>query len=203
MKARHALLVLLLAAPAAAKEKKAAPAAPESPAPAVSSATTATPEMEAAVRRLLKITDAHETGKKVSQAYMDQMGPMMASLVGEDQKRLDAILADMTIQFDKHFTDEAVTRIAVECYAKHMSLEDVRALAVFYETPAGRRIVKSNPLVVQESVTRSVELAQAVMPEILREMAAKYPEARALLPQERESPAADDKPDEKPAEKTP
>lgn len=203
MKARHALLVLLLAAPAAAKEKKASPAAPEAPAPAVSTAAAVAPEMEAAVRHLLKITDAHETGKKVSQAYMDQMGPMMASLVGEDQKRLDAILADMTTQFDKHFTDEAVTRITVECYAKYMSLEDVRALAVFYETPAGRRIVKSNPQVIQESVTRSVELAQAVMPEVLREMAAKYPEARALLPQERESPVEDDKPVEKPAEKTP
>lgn len=203
MKARHALLVLLLAAPAAAKEKKAAPAAPETPAPAVSSATTATPEMEAAVRRLLKITDAHETGKKVSQAYMDQMSPMMASLVGEDQERLDALLADMKAQFDKHFTDEAVTRITVDCYAKYMTLEDVRALAVFYETPAGRRIVKSNPQVMQESVTRSVEMAQAVMPEILRAMAAKYPEARALLPQERDPAAADDKPEEKPAETTP
>jgi hypothetical protein len=58
-------------------------------------------------------------------------------------------------QFEKSFLDasqEELLEILVPIYQKHISLSDLKAVIVFYQSPAGKRFSEKTPLIMQESM---------------------------------------------------
>lgn len=180
MKARHALLALLLASPAAAKKKEPAAAAPP---PAASTAAAVTPEMEAEVKRLLVLTGAEEAAAQMEAGMMAQFNATLGQFGMPEDKLGDAV-ADVKLELEKLVPKERQERIIIEAYARHMALDDVKAVNAFYASPAGRRVIKATPQVMKESMDRTGVLMQSAMKDVFRALAKKYPELQALLPEE-------------------
>jgi hypothetical protein len=51
-------------------------------------------------------------------------------------------------------------------YANHFTQEDIRALVAFYESPIGKKMIQTMPVILQESIAIGQRWAQTEMPRI-------------------------------------
>ena len=64
----------------------------------------------------------------------------------------------------------------VAIYAKHFSDAEIKAIDVFYQTPAGQRLVQTLPDVMNEAQTLGQKTAVDSIPRILDELCKEFPE---------------------------
>lgn len=101
---------------------------------------SAAPATEESVRRLMALTGAGEMGVQV----VHQMVP-----------ELKRILPEAPEQFWEDFVADArpedLVDLVVPIYQRHFSEEDVQAAIAYFSSPAGRRMVEKQGVVMQES----------------------------------------------------
>lgn len=85
-----------------------------------------------------------------------------------------------------HYDD--LLNVQALAYAAVLPEEDLRTIAAFYATPAGRRLVKAQPQLAQASIVGTRQWMAALMPEMHRKLA-ETARAHGWLPGNR-----DDKP---------
>ena len=131
------------------------------------------PEKRAAIEKLLEVTGALERGKQFSSVMVAQLTETLrATHANIPQKALDilpevvnGVVADNIGTFK-----EAIIHI----YDEHLTLEDVEGLNRFYSTDLGRKIVRTLPALMQESIVAGQKWGQALGPEIARRIQARF-----------------------------
>ena len=83
--------------------------------------------------------------------FMDQIATALTQTRPELIRDLNTVLTDLKPEFDKQ-ADEMID-IAAQIYAKRMSEQDLRGAVAFFEGPAGRQYVESQPAVLNDVVT--------------------------------------------------
>lgn len=178
-------------APAASAQQK--PAAQHQPATPVQSAQQSAarqspapekvdPAKDAAIRRLLEVTEQTKMGEHISGAISMQVRSIMGRNLPEE--RLQKFMLDFDLKLHTEVPPPQFVDLAVPIYAQHFSLEDIQGLIQFYESPLGQRVVKTMPQVVQDSQSAGLELEKKATLAILHEMSDEYPELKPLLPSE-------------------
>jgi uncharacterized protein len=154
---KHALnlgfcLAFLLAPLVAASGSRAQQAAPNTrpgqtgPAPAAPS-----PSHLAAARALVVACGISRSFSNIIPEFMDQIGSSLTQTRPELVRDLNAVLTGLKPEFDRQ-ADEMVD-IAAQIYVKQMSEQDLKAAVAFFESPAGKKYVESQPAVLAEVVT--------------------------------------------------
>ena len=112
-------------------------------------------EKEKKVRKLLEVTGAAATGKQVLDSMMDQFAKLPDLPPGFVDKFKE--IADGKQRFD----------LIVPIYLKHLDEETIDAGIAYYESPAGKKFLKAQPAIVQESMAAGQkwggELAQKAL----------------------------------------
>jgi hypothetical protein len=145
------------------------------------------PAKDAAIRHLMDITEVSNMGQNI-QSYITQQVQEVAGRAvgaGKVQKFMDTF----STQFNASASPNAVTDAMVTIYAKNFSMEDIQGLIQFYETPLGKRVVKTLPEVSQQSQRMGVEMEQNAALTVLRVMSNEYPEIKPMLPADEGKPA--------------
>lgn len=70
-----------------------------------------------------------------------QQYPSVPSNVWEDLKK----------EFSKTSLDD-LTKMLVPVYSKHLTVDDLKQLIEFYQTPVGKKFAKKTPLIMKESI---------------------------------------------------
>ena len=110
-----------------------------------------------------------------------QLGIQMASLVGRQvfdglrqsqpdipARAIEVVQGVLDEEFAKAFTGpDSMTPGLVAVYAKHFTQAEVRGLLAFYGTDLGRKVVKTLPIIVQESAAVSQAWSAQHMPAIM------------------------------------
>ena len=96
-------------------------------------------DKEREIRKLLQVTG-------VTQAVMGMKGQMMAQYRMALPQMPKAFWDDLEKEFD---TDELIT-LMMPVYDKYLSLEDLKAVNAFYQTPAGKRLAEKTHLMTAE-----------------------------------------------------
>lgn len=105
------------------------------------SSVSAAPASEKSVRELMNLTGAGNLGVAVVQNMVQNL-----------KKAIPNAPESFWDEFMKEINpDELVNRV-VPIYQKNLSEEDVKAAIKFYKTPAGKRLIEKQPIVVQESM---------------------------------------------------
>jgi hypothetical protein len=86
------------------------------------------------IRALLSLTRADQAGQNMLVALRAQLPP--------------AQYAD----FEKRVNPEEIVERFVEVYDRHFSEADIDALAAFYGTPLGQKLLAESPAIAQESI---------------------------------------------------
>ncbi len=144
-----AFLLAPLVAASGSRAQQAAPNTPPSqtgPAPAAPS-----PSHLAAARALVVACGISRSFSNIIPQFMDQIGSSLTQTRPELIHDLNAVLTGLKPEFDKQ-ADEMVD-IAAQIYVKQMSEQDLKAAVAFFESPAGKKYVETQPAFVTEVVT--------------------------------------------------
>lgn len=101
----------------------------------------ASPVTEKSVRELMTLTGSGDMGVQVIQNMIPAM-----------KKMLPQVPESFWNEFMKEVNPDELISAIVPIYQKHYTEKDIRAAIDFYQSPAGRRLVEKQPLVMQESM---------------------------------------------------
>ena len=106
----------------------------------------AEPASAQSIRQLMQVSD---------------VGQMPASMVEQMRPALEQVIPAASDTFWDLFLGDvdllAIEQRMISVYQKHLSEEDVKNMIEFYSTPTGRKIIKSQSAIAQESM----EIGQA------------------------------------------
>ena len=146
------------------------------------------PAKDAAIRHLMDITEVSNMGQNIQNYITQQVQDVAGRAVGAG--KVQKFMDTFSTQFNANASPSAVTDAMVTIYAKNFSMEDIQGLIQFYETPLGKRVVKTLPEVSQQSQRMGVEMEQNAALTVLRGMSNEYPEIKPMLPADDGKPAA-------------
>jgi uncharacterized protein len=145
-------LALPLASWLVAAESRAQQAAPNTPPAQTGPGTTApSPAHLAAARALVIACGMSRSFSIVIPQFMDQIAQSLTQTRPEIARDLNAVLKQLKPEFD-HQADEMVD-IAAQIYVKQLSEQDLKAADAFFESPAGKKYVETQPAFLTEVVT--------------------------------------------------
>lgn len=173
--------------PAPPKPSQSAPDQTKKPEPTATAAAKPDPAKEAAIRRLMELTQTSKLGDNIQSYITSQVRTGVGSALKADA------LSKFMDEFNQKLVSAApasnVTDAMVPIYASAFSTEDIQGLIQFYESPLGQRVVKNLPAVDQQSQAAGVRIEQGAALAILRGMSQEYPELKQILPPEPGQPA--------------
>lgn len=118
-----------------------------------------------------ELMDASGATSQFDQVIPMMMGPMTQAFVALAPQRA-AEIREVMAEVVKRVSvrkGELIEQIAA-VYAKRMSAEDMREIAKFYQSGAGRRLVEAQPQILQESFMIGQRWGQGIGAEIDAEM---------------------------------
>lgn len=189
--AAAAVLLTLAAAPAsaqtppAAAPAAAAPAAPAAPAgqaaPALPPPVPALPQPDvppeklAAAREVVTSSGMARSFEPMVPQLEEQIPTVVTRTRPDLSKDLTAVLAQLQPEFNQKSAE--MLDIAAKIYARHMSLDDLKATAAFFNSPAGKQYVAAQPLMLDELVVSmqawTQEVSSFMMKRVQQEMEKK------------------------------
>jgi uncharacterized protein len=93
------------------------------------------------IERLMTATGARQIGEQI-------LGQMLDIF----RKGHPEVPAEMWSELQKAFGEEDLMKELVGVYDKHLTHDDIKALLAFFESPAGRKLIKVQPLIMQDSM---------------------------------------------------
>jgi hypothetical protein len=119
------------------------------------SADEPTPK-QAAIRKLIEVTGAAQMGQQMADTLMTQLAPAFPSVPAELWK-----------EFAQMLDPDEMTDLILPLYDKHFTLEEIQALAAFYESPAGKKFIATMPALMQDSMAVGNEWGQRKAAELI------------------------------------
>jgi len=96
------------------------------------------------LKKMFELSGSEETYKAV-----------ITQMMGMIKMQYSQVPAAVMNELEKEFLNTSMSDLAVELtpvYKKHLSLEDLKGLIAFYETPLGKKYAKKTPAIMQESM---------------------------------------------------
>jgi len=162
--------------PAAGPTTPAPSSAPAAPAAASATPQAIDPAKVAEIRKMLELT-----------GIAKMLQPMVGQLLNAYKLRNTDISDEFWDNYEKQIDYQSLEEKMIPLYDKYYTLDDLKAVNTFYETPAGQRVLAATPLIMHEGMQvgqdwgREVgaKLAADLSKERAREAAAATPTAAA------------------------
>jgi len=152
------LVILALAGVGCASSTGAGPCTPGSGATRASSDDLERLSNEELARRVMELTGAADLGKQVVEAMAEQMKDMP----GLPPTFMDRVVASLR--------PEDLTEIVVRIWVEELDRDSLIAIVQFYETPAGKAVVRKQPIITHRAMEAGAEWGRAVAEKVLSEM---------------------------------
>jgi len=115
-----------------------------------------TPSKTADIRKVLQMSGQAKAGVQV-----------MEAMFGQFQQSLPQVPEEFWKEFMKEVSAEGLIDLIIPIYDKHFTHDDIRQLIVFYDSPIGKKLTATLPVITEESMTAGEkwggELAEKVM----------------------------------------
>ena len=135
-----------------------------------------TSEKKADIRNLLEISGALDMGKQMSSAVIQQMTQILKSTRPDIPDKMYEILEEeVNLIIEEQMTAEGgLLELTIIIYHRYYSHEDVKGLLSFYKTALGKKLIKTQPQVMQESIQAGQLWGQALGPLIQERLEARF-----------------------------
>ena len=108
------------------------------------------------VKQLMNKTGAGELGVQA----MNQMLPALKNLIPDAPEAFwDDYMAG--------FNPEDLIEMTVPIYQKYLTEDEIQAINAFYDTPAGKKLIRVQPNIMQESMMAGQQWGQAVAKDVM------------------------------------
>ena len=122
-------------------------------------------EYSKTLKKMFEVSGTEES----YQAVINQLFTMF-------KQQYSDVETDVWVAFEKEFSKTSLndlTEMLVPVYSKYMTIEDVKELIKFYETPVGKKFAKNTPLIMQESMQVGQEWGMKIGQEFEKKMKEK------------------------------
>ena len=120
----------------------------------------AEPATTESVEKLMNITGAQNRGEMM----LGQMLPALKQSIPDASEEFwQDVTAEMNI--------EELMQSIVPVYQQHLTEEDLQDILAFYETPAGKNLLKSQPAIMQQSMQIGQQWGQQVFVKVMQKHA--------------------------------
>jgi hypothetical protein len=123
------------------------------------------PEVMAAAKELIVLTKGVEQLKALLPLIAQNLKPAIVQGRPAVERDYDAIMPKMLEGFSARLGDLA-DMVAI-VYANNFSLEELRAIASFYRSPVGQKLLERQPIIVQQSMQAGQLLGKSVTDEVM------------------------------------
>jgi hypothetical protein len=148
------------------------PAAPDlSPSTADAAPPAVDPAKEAEIRKLLELTGTLKMTHQV-----------MAQMIASFRMQNSSVSPEFWDRFEKEMNLQELIDKIIPLYAKYYSLDDLKAVNAFYETPAGQRVLATTPLIMRESMQIGQDWGRQVAMRLMAELKEEKEKAAASAP---------------------
>jgi len=147
---------------------------------------TADATKDAQVRRLVEAMSVKKMFDSILPQMIEQMNQQSDQLVQDQLKKADLptersettkkirdFISLRTIEEFKTLDMEGMT---ARIYSRYFTVDEIRALADFYESPAGKKMLEMTPKVLQDTMTETYAHAQQFMDKVMKDTREKFPE---------------------------
>jgi hypothetical protein len=139
------------------------------------------PVKDAAIRRLMDVTGTSKMGEQMLNNMTVQVHNIVTRAGAFPADRVEKFMGEFGQNFQQRLSPGQVSDALVPIYASHFSLDDIKGLTEFYESPLGQRVLQSLPQVSQESQASASQLIKGNALQVLQSMTDEYPELKPLL----------------------
>lgn len=98
---------------------------------------------------------------------------MMDQMLGSFQQNMPTVPQKFWDDFRTEVDANEIVELIAPVYAKHFNASDVAALIKFYESPVGRKLMKSQPAILQESMAIGQQYSQDVATKLMQKLKAE------------------------------
>lgn len=113
---------------------------------------------EQKVRHLMEITGAASMGKQVMDAMLDQFNKM------------NNLPEGFVAKFRETATGQDLLEQVIPIYMKHFDEESLDSIIAFYQTEAGKKLLKAQPAILKESMEAGQKWGQELAQKALRKL---------------------------------
>jgi hypothetical protein len=113
----------------------------------------------ASVASVKALMDKTGTSEMAEQA-MNQMLPVIKRMIPSASDEFWA-------EFMEEVKPEDLVTMIIPIYQRHFSQEDIDAVNAFYDTKAGKNFIRSQPLIMQESLIVGQAWSQAIVQKVI------------------------------------
>ena len=103
--------------------------------------TTVTEAFKNDIRKLLQQTGADKMAKQ-----------MMSQMIMMQRRANPSVPGEFWDEFEKDANTEELMELSIPSYAKHLTHDEIKGLIKFYESPLGKKLIKAQPMIMQESM---------------------------------------------------
>ena len=132
------------------------------------------------VDRLLEQTgqSAIQVGKQFSNLFIQQMTMVLKNSNKDIDPRALSIMEEevKSIINEEIVVNKKLAKMMYPIYAKHFTVDDLKQLIEFNDTPLGRKIIKVMPLITQEGLQAGQTLGQSLAPKIQSRLETRFEE---------------------------
>jgi uncharacterized protein len=124
------------------------------------------------ISKLLHTTQALAMSRQIVSLMIQQItGGVRSKRPDIPETALDFLpstMSEVMQENEKFFED-----LFIQLYDRHFTLDEIRAVNVFYETPAGKKMIEKQPILMQQGAGIGAEWGRRVGPEIDRRVREK------------------------------
>ncbi len=114
------------------------------------------------IEKLMQVTKADQMAEQM----WVQMSSMLKSKTSDAPK-------DFWQKIEKEKNIKEVIQLLIPVYQKHLSQKDIDAILVFYQSPAGQRLIAAQPKIMQESMVIGQQWGENLTKKIMAEYKAE------------------------------
>jgi hypothetical protein len=105
-------------------------------------------------------------GKLMSEALVTQLVPTIRAAQPGLEPRAYSIIADEInlVVSEFYLNDKTLTKVMYEAYGPRFTEKELEAIIAFYDSDAGKKLIKETPAIMQSSMAAGRDLARSLYP---------------------------------------
>lgn len=135
-----------------------------------------TDEKKSLIDDLLRVTGASNLGEMMATTFVGQMTDALKQAQPDlDPKAYDIIAEEVNQLIHEEVSERnALNDMMYPIYHRHLLTSDIEELIRFYQTPVGRKVIETMPIVFQESTLAGQQWGESLGPEIQRRIIERF-----------------------------
>lgn len=164
-----------------------------------------TPEQKAAVKELLEAMNFKKMMSQMAGAMAQNMPQMMdqmvagldSSMTAEQKAEVRKLTAKSSETMTKSMIDiyndpqiiQGMENIMARAYGSNFAVDEIKAITTFYVSPAGKKMLDTQPQIMQQSMPEIMALITPRMKEVMSKMAKDIAEQAKAQSKNSDAPA--------------